>query len=82
MVVPDVLGPEGLASAITEATAICRGLRGDIEGAVPADERDDDEAVLGRYLCIHFPHKVSALVRDLACHPPSWTRSSTSSGPT
>jgi ectoine hydroxylase-related dioxygenase (phytanoyl-CoA dioxygenase family) len=69
VVVPDVLGPEGLASAITEATAICRGLRGDIEGAVPADERDDDEAVLGRYLCIHFPHKVSALMRDLACHP-------------
>jgi ectoine hydroxylase-related dioxygenase (phytanoyl-CoA dioxygenase family) len=66
VVVPDVLGREGLASAIAEATAICRGLRGDIEGAVPADERDDDGAVLGRYLCIHFPHKVSALMRDLA----------------
>jgi phytanoyl-CoA hydroxylase len=69
VVVPDVLGPEGLASAITEATAICRGMRGEIEGAVPAGERDDDDAVLRRYLCSDFPHKVSALMRDLACHP-------------
>ncbi len=69
VVVPDVLGPNWLASAITEATAICRGQRGDIEGAMPADERDDDAAVLSRYLCIHFPHKISALMRDVARHP-------------
>jgi phytanoyl-CoA hydroxylase len=69
VVMPDVLGPEGLASAITEATAICRGLRGGVEGAMPADERDGDGAVLRRYLCIHFPHKISALMRDLARHP-------------
>jgi phytanoyl-CoA hydroxylase len=69
VVVPDVLGPEWLASAITEATAICRGLRGGIDGAMPADERDDDATVLSRYLCIHFPHKISALMRDVARHP-------------
>jgi phytanoyl-CoA hydroxylase len=69
VVVPDVLGPEWLASAITEATAICRGLRGGIEGAMPTDERDDDATVLSRYLCIHFPHKISALMRNVARHP-------------
>ena len=69
VVVPDVLGAEWLASAITEATAICRGLRGGIEGALPADERDDDATVLSRYLCIHFPHKISAVMRDVARHP-------------
>ncbi len=69
VVVPDVLGPEWLASATAEATAICRGRRGAIDGAVPADERDDDAAVLARYLCIHFPHKISAVVRELARHP-------------
>jgi phytanoyl-CoA hydroxylase len=36
---------------------------------VPAEERNDDDAVLRRCLCIDFPHKVSALMRDLACHP-------------
>ena len=69
VVAPDVFGPERLASAITEATAICRGLRGEIEGAMPADERDDDATALSRYLCIHFPHKISALMGDAARHP-------------
>jgi phytanoyl-CoA hydroxylase len=69
VVVPDVLGPTSLEAAIAEATAICRGLRGDIEGAMPAGERDDDATVLSRYLCIHFPHKLSPLVQDLARHP-------------
>jgi phytanoyl-CoA hydroxylase len=68
-VVPDVLKPDWVASAITEATAICRGLRGAVEGAMPADERDDEGTVLSRYLCIHFPHKISALMRDVARHP-------------
>jgi phytanoyl-CoA hydroxylase len=66
VVVADVLGPEGLAGAVTEATAVCRGLRWDIGGVMPADGRDDDAAVLSRYLCIHFPHKISAVMRDLA----------------
>jgi phytanoyl-CoA hydroxylase len=69
VVVPDVLGSERLAAARTEATAVCRGRRGDIDGAVPANDRDDDLTVLSRYLCIHFPHKISALMRDLARHP-------------
>ena len=69
VVVHDVVEPEWLATAIAEATAICRGLRGDIDGAVPTDERDDDAVVLARNLCIHFPHKISAPMRDLARHP-------------
>jgi phytanoyl-CoA hydroxylase len=69
VVLPDVLRPESLAAAVAETTAICRGHRGDIDGAVPADERDDDATVLARYLCIHFPHKISAPMRDLARHP-------------
>ncbi len=69
VVVPDVLGPEWLAAASAEATAICRGRRGQMVGALPTDERDDDATVLDRYLCIHFPHKISALMRDLALHP-------------
>jgi phytanoyl-CoA hydroxylase len=35
---------------------------------VPAGELED-EAVLRRYLCIHFPHKVSPLMRDIARLP-------------
>ena len=39
---------------------MCRGERGEIDGVMPASEGDDDDGVLRRYLCIHFPHKISA----------------------
>jgi phytanoyl-CoA hydroxylase len=64
-VVPDLLEPALLAATRAETTAICRGLRGGVDGLVPATGRDSDTTVLGRYACIHFPHKISPLVRDI-----------------
>lgn len=66
---PGVLGPAALAAVRHEATAICRGRRGWIDGVVPAGEHDA-AAVVRRYLCIHFPHKLSPLLRDVARTPP------------
>jgi chlorinating enzyme len=68
LILPDLLDPNLLSSARAESVAICRGDRGAIDGVVAAAELDD-ETVLRRYLCIHFPHKVSALARDLARLP-------------
>ncbi len=67
-VVPDVLDPASLAAVRAEATAICRGLRGPIDGVAPV-AGDSDDSVLRRYLCIHFPHKLSPLLRDVARLP-------------
>jgi phytanoyl-CoA hydroxylase len=58
-----------IVGARAEATAICRGLRGDINGVMPAREQDEDAAVLRRYLCIHFPHKISQLMLDIGRLP-------------
>jgi phytanoyl-CoA hydroxylase len=69
LILPDVLSPEDLAAVRLEAIAICRGRRGDIDGVITADERDDESDVLRRYLCIHFPHKVSQLMLDVARSP-------------
>lgn len=52
-----------------ETAAICRGLRGPIDGVLPAEEQADDDEVLRRYLCIHFPHKISPLMLDIARDP-------------
>jgi phytanoyl-CoA hydroxylase len=69
VIIPDALSADMIAAARAEATAICRGLRGDINGVMPAREQDEDAAVLRRYLCIHFPHKISPLMLDIARLP-------------
>ena len=63
---PDAAGIEELRA---EATRICRGEAGGVRGVIPsaADESDDD--VLRRYLCIHFPHKLSAVMYRYLAHP-------------
>jgi phytanoyl-CoA hydroxylase len=62
-VLTSAFSPEETAALKAEATAICRGARGQVEGCDPAAEGDSDAEVLRRYLCIHFPHKISALIR-------------------
>jgi ectoine hydroxylase-related dioxygenase (phytanoyl-CoA dioxygenase family) len=69
LVVPNVLEADLLEGARRETTAICRGARGEFEGVVPTGPEEDDAEVLRRYLCIHFPHKISPVARDLACLP-------------
>lgn len=54
-----------------EAIQICRGARGAIEGAerVPGGVSDDE--VLRRFLCIHFPHKFSDLMKSTLYNGPT-----------
>jgi phytanoyl-CoA hydroxylase len=72
VVVPGALDDRQVAAARSEATAICRGLRGHIEGMPPLEQIDPNEPqpgdadVLRQYLCIHFPHKASALMARFA----------------
>jgi phytanoyl-CoA hydroxylase len=69
VLIRDVLDPALLAAVTAEATAICRGDRGDVDGLTPATDGDADAEVLRRYLCVHFPHKLSPLIRDVARLP-------------
>jgi phytanoyl-CoA hydroxylase len=52
-----------------EAVRICRGELGAVEGVQRAGADEPDEVVLRRYLCIHFPHKLSELMRGMLAHP-------------
>jgi ectoine hydroxylase-related dioxygenase (phytanoyl-CoA dioxygenase family) len=69
VIIPDALSTGMIATALAEVTAICRGLRGSIDGVVSASRHDDDAAVLRRYLCIHFPHKISPTMLDIGRLP-------------
>ncbi|MDQ3468432.1 MAG: phytanoyl-CoA dioxygenase family protein [Actinomycetota bacterium] len=68
LVVPDVLDADGVAALRHEEADICRGERGAVDGLEPLDDADDD-AVMRQYLCIHFPHKISTLMRDALAEP-------------
>jgi len=52
-----------------ETTALCRGERGPIRGVDPAHPNEADDEVLRRYLCIHFPHKLSDVMYRYLAHP-------------
>ena len=52
-----------------EAVRICRGERGAVDGVQPLAADEPDELVIRRYLCIHFPHKLSELLRGMLAHP-------------
>jgi phytanoyl-CoA hydroxylase len=69
LVLPDLLEPTALEAARSEATAICRGQRGSFDGLVPAAHGESDADFLRRYLCIHFPHKISPALLALARLP-------------
>jgi phytanoyl-CoA hydroxylase len=56
--------------AILEETVhICKGERGDIIGMPDFDPTDSDEQVISRIHCIHFPHKISEMMKDAMAHP-------------
>jgi len=52
-----------------EAARICRNADGEIDGVEPAPAQWSDDEVMRRILCIHFPHKLSALMSDALAHP-------------
>lgn len=69
VVVPDTLSPEEVGELRAEAVRVCRGELGPVEGLLPADPGEPDDAVIRRYLCVHFPHKISPVMNRALHHP-------------
>lgn len=69
LIVPDALTPDEVQTLRNEATRICRGELGDVRGVTPAAPDEPEDEVLRRYLCIHFPHKLSSVMHDYLAHP-------------
>jgi ectoine hydroxylase-related dioxygenase (phytanoyl-CoA dioxygenase family) len=69
LIVPEMADPALVTAVRAEATMICRGQRGDVDGVTSSGSADREDAVLSRHLCIHFPHKISPLLRELARLP-------------
>ena len=52
-----------------ETAELCRGERGAINGLIEASPEESDDEVMRRYLCIHFPHKLSNLMHNVLSQP-------------
>jgi phytanoyl-CoA hydroxylase len=66
----------------TEATRICRAeLLQSVKGSDVAGGPAPDAEVLRQFLCVHFPHKLSATMLGLVSHPRAVTNLVTVIGP-
>ena len=64
----NALTPAEIADLRNETTHICRGEVGDVRGLEDTAGLSDDE-LLSRYVCIHFPHKISQTMFNYLSHP-------------
>lgn len=64
-----LLRPTEVEAIRHKAALICRGGRGQVEGLLPTDDTASDDDLTARYLCLHFPHKLSPLLMDVMRHP-------------
>jgi ectoine hydroxylase-related dioxygenase (phytanoyl-CoA dioxygenase family) len=69
LVIEDCLSPKEVAELREETTQVCRGNRGAFGGITDAKPGETDDEILRRYLCIHFPHKVSETMKRYVAHP-------------
>ncbi len=72
IVLTDALSRAELDALLAETVRICRGELGEIDGATGvavASPGDSDADVIRRFLCVHYPHKLSSLMRDTMRHP-------------
>jgi len=69
LVVENALSAAELETLRRETVAICRGDRGDVRGLTASLPGEGDDEVMRRYLCIHFPHKISATMTGFLDHP-------------
>lgn len=69
LVLENAFSAEEIDALNAETVALCRGNLGDVRGITPADPNESDIDVIRRYLCIHFPHKLSQGMFDALGHP-------------
>jgi phytanoyl-CoA hydroxylase len=68
LIAPGLLSAAEIAALKKETAAIFRGQRGYLDGIIQVEDGESDAEVLRKYVAIHFPHKISALIYDYLFH--------------
>lgn len=69
VVLDRAVSPDDLAALEAETARLCRNEDGAVRGIEPAAPDLSDEDAMRRVLCIHFPHKLSAVFHRALAHP-------------
>ncbi len=69
VLLPGVLSAEEVDELRAAALRLCRGELGPVHGLEPAVAGESDDDIIRRYLCLHFPHKVSGVMNRALHHP-------------
>lgn len=69
LIAPDMLDKNEVLQLKNETVKIFRGEYGIIEGMHPVTNEESDSEILKKYLAIHFPNKISPLIKDFLAHP-------------
>lgn len=81
LVLENAFSPAEVEELKKETTLICRGERGEVPDLPKADPAEPDASVLNRFLCIHFPHKCSDVMRAAVHNVPTVNTLKTVIGP-
>ena len=69
LIAEDAFSRDEVGALNEEALRICRGDYGHYRGWSGPHEGQSEAEILKQYLCIHFPHKMSQVMRDAIAHP-------------
>jgi ectoine hydroxylase-related dioxygenase (phytanoyl-CoA dioxygenase family) len=69
LILENALSGKEVSALHRDAADICRGEYGRFDGYLGPHDGQTDEQVLTQYLCMHYPHKFSPLMRRSLAHP-------------
>ena len=64
LIAPGIVSPDEVDTLKKDTVKIFRGEHGTIDGLVPVTADETDADVLKKYVAIHFPHKISPVIKD------------------
>jgi len=66
LIAPELLTMDVVKELNEDALTIVSGKSGKIKGLLPVESKDTDEEIVKRYAAIHFPHKISEIMKKYA----------------
>jgi phytanoyl-CoA hydroxylase len=68
LIAPDLITPAEIEALRNDTAKIFRGGYGMIDGMLPVSAKESDADILKKYVAIHFPHKLSLLIKNFLAH--------------